>query len=54
MGDDSQLLGKSDKPFAYLCLVAFFNEIDTEQSHYYTQISCHNYINGVMRSHCCN
>ena len=45
-----KLPGESDKPFTYLGIVTYFNEIDIEQSRDYIQASCHNYIDRVMWS----
>ena len=50
IGENLQLPGKSDKPFSYLGLIIHFNGIDIDKSRDYIQISCHNYINRVMRS----
>ena len=51
IGDTIQLTSESDKPFAYLGLVKYFNGIGIEQSRDYIQSYCHNYIDMVMIYH---
>ena len=49
--DALQLHSESEKPFSYLGLIIHGNGIGIEQSRYYIQIYCTNYIEIVMISH---